>query len=638
MVVDNAAGRISLSRRRALGTAAALATTLATRGAKASPGERPNILWLVSEDNNPFIGAYGDALAHTPTIDRLAKDGVLYRRAYATAPVCAPSRFALITGAYAQSNAPANQMRAVSRLPVGWRTTPEFLRERGYHCTNNAKTDYNCAIDAAKVWNRSGTDAHWRQRPAGAPFFAVFNHETTHESQLFKTTPGRVTPDQVRVPGYLPDLPEIRADIASYYNLMERMDGQIAARLAELEADGLADNTIVFYYSDNGGALPRSKRYCYEEGLRCALIVRFPPRWAHLAPTSPGGVVEAPVSFIDLPPTVLALAGAPQPPQMQGRPLFPPRRRPGPAYVFGMRNRMDERYDMVRTVTDGRYRYVRNYMPHRPAGQHQAYAWQAKGYQAWEASHLAGGAPAVQEAFWNPRPFEELFDLDADRDQLTNLATRPAHQGALTRLRRALDRHMLAINDNGFIPEGSPLEGFEASHAPGAYPLARIMAMAAAAGARDPNRLGSFRAGIADQNEVMRYWAATGLIVLGAAAAPARGDLLQRLDVEPSPQVRVALSEALCAAGDAGAGVAALGDLLKNDAVPVKLQALNALTWVGPAASVVLPAIRAAGAGVGEPLRSASLYLSLSLEGGYTPTTPVFDNAAFLRAVTSAPR
>jgi arylsulfatase A-like enzyme len=635
MASENGAGLTGLTRRRALGTSAAAA---AATGAKAATGERPNILWLVSEDNNPFIGAYGDTLAHTPTIDRLARDGVLYRHAYSTAPVCAPSRFALITGAHAESNAPANQMRAVSKLPKGWRTTPEFLREAGYHCTNNAKTDYNCAIEAARVWNRSGTDAHWRQRPAGAPFFAVFNYEATHESQLFKPTPGRVTPDQVRVPAYLPDAPEIRVDIASYYNLMERMDGQIAARLAELEADGLADNTIVFYYSDNGGALPRSKRYCYEEGLRCALIVRFPPRWAHLAPTNPGGVVEEPVSFIDLPPTVLALGGVARPPQMQGRPLFPNRRRRGPAYAFGMRNRMDERYDMVRSVTDGRYRYVRNYMPHRPAGQNQAYAWQAKGYQAWETSHRAGGAPAVQEAFWKPRPFEELFDLSNDRDQLTDLTAEPAHAAALRRLRRALDGHMLAINDNGFIPEGSPLEGFDASRAPGAYPLARVMALASAAGARDPGRLGLFRVGIDDPNEVIRYWAATGLAILGTSAAPALGDVRRRLTSEPSPQVRAALAEALCGAGDPEQGVAALAGLLSADTLPVKLQALNALTWVGPAASAALPAIRAAGANVGEPLRSASLYLSLSLEGRYTPTTPVFDNAAFMRGASAVTR
>lgn len=634
MTLDNVAAGVRLTRRRALGAAVATAAT----GAKAAAAGRPNILWLVSEDNNPFIGAYGDALAHTPTIDRLAREGVLYRHAYATAPVCAPSRFALITGAYAQSNAPANQMRAVSKLPMGWQTTPEFLRGRGYHCTNNAKTDYNCALEAARIWNRSGSDAHWRQRPAGAPFFSVFNYETTHESQLFKATQGRVTPDQVRVPAYLPDTPEIRTDIASYYNLMERMDGQIAARLAELEADGLADNTIVFYYSDNGGALPRSKRYCYEEGLWCALIVRFPPRWAPLAPATPGGVVEAPVSFIDLPPTVLALAGAAQPPQMQGRPLFPNRRRRGPDYAFGMRNRMDERYDMVRTVTDGRYRYVRNYMPHRPAGQHQSYSWQMKGYQAWETAHRAGGAPAAHETFWRPRPFEELFDLERDRDQITNLAADQASRSMLRRLRRALDSHMLAINDNGFIPEGSPLEGFDASRAPGAYPLARIMAMAAAAAARDAGRLALLVAGIDDPHEVIRYWAATGLVILGPAAGPALADLRRRLSMEPSPQVRVALAEALCAAGDSTEGAAALGALLTAESMVVKLQALNALTWVGQAASAVLPAIKAAGAGVGEPLRSASLYLSLKLEGRYTPTTPVFDNAAFMRAAGAVTR
>jgi hypothetical protein len=303
-----------------------------------------------------------------------------------------------------------------------------------------------------------------------------------------------------------------------------------------------------------------------------------------------------------------------------------------------MRNRMDERYDMVRTVTDGRYRYVRNYMPHRPAGQNQAYSWQMKGYQAWESAHRAGGAPAGQETFWRPRPFEELFDLERDRDQITNLAADQASRSVLRRLRRALDSHMLAINDNGFIPEGSSLEGFDASRAPGAYPLARIMAMAATAGARDAGRVGLLAAGIDDPHEVIRYWAATGLVILGPAASPALADLRRRISMEPSAQVRVALAEALCAAGGAREGAAELGALLTTDSMVVKLQALNALTWVGQAASAVLPAIKAAGTGVGEPLRSASLFLSLSLEGRYTPTTPVFDNAALMRAAGAVTR
>jgi arylsulfatase A-like enzyme len=221
---------------------------------------------LVSEDNNPWIGAYGDSLARTPNIDALAARGLLYRNAFSAAPVCAPSRFAILTGVHAESCAPANHMRARARLDGELRTYPEYLREAGYYCTNNDKTDYNCDVDAAAIWNESGKNAHWKNRPEGAPFLAVFNLGTTHESSLFQPVAGAVTLTEVRVPAYLPDTPEIRQDFASYYNLIERMDGELGARLRELEDAGLLDDTIVFYYSDNGGALPRTKRYCHDQG------------------------------------------------------------------------------------------------------------------------------------------------------------------------------------------------------------------------------------------------------------------------------------------------------------------------------------------------------------------------------------
>lgn len=624
-----------ISRRTLVGSAAAAAMTGV---ADARSVARPNILWLVSEDNNPYIGAYGDPLARTPAIDSLAARGVLYRHAYSTAPVCAPSRFGLITGAYAEACAPAQHMRARARLPADWKTTPEFMRAAGYYCTNNDKTDYNCDVDPAKVWNESSRDAHWRKRAPGQPFFSVFNFMTTHESQLFEPTQGRVRPEDVRPPAYMPDTPEVRRDLASYYNLMERMDGQVAARLAELEADGLAEDTIVFYYSDNGGVLPRSKRSCYEEGLRVALVAYLPPKWRHLSPGPPGSEVRDPVSLIDLPPTILALAGAPRPAQMQGRALFGAGPAKAGGFVFGMRNRMDERYDMVRTVTDGRWRYVRNYMPHLPAGQHMAFEWLAAGYQSYEREHLAGRLTPAQERFFQPRPFEELFDLEADPDQSRNLVDAPHARARLGRLRAALDAHMLAINDNGFIPEGSPLEGRDAARAPGAYPLKRIMTLAAAAAARTPTNLPALRRTLGDPNEVIRYWSALGLVMLGADARPAASDVRARLPLEGSPQVRVALAEALAHVETPDAAVAALTPILEQASSPfVKLQALNAIARMGAAARPAVGAAeRAAADGGNEYLKNAAKHLRLTLEGVYTPETPIFDMGALGRA--TAPR
>lgn len=478
----------------------------------AAEASRPNILWLVSEDNNPILGCYGDAQARTPNIDALARRGLLFRHAFSAAPVCAPSRFGILTGVHPESCAPANQMRAVATLPAAIRTYPEYLRQAGYYCTNNAKTDHNCAVDPHRIFDESSRTAHYRNRPSGAPFMAVFNHETTHESSLHRAPApgGRVTPGDVRVPAYLPDTPDIRAARAQYYNAIETMDGQIGAKLKELEEAGLAGETVVFYYADNGGALPRSKRYCHDDGLRCPLIVAFPPKWAHLAPAAMGATIETPVSLVDLAPTLLSLAGVPVPSHMQGQAFAGPRAAAPRRWAFGMRNRMDERYDFARAASDGRFHYIRNYTPHR-VFQHGAYQWQAKGYQSWEREWRAGRLHPVQARFFEgPRPFEELYDLWTDPDQVHDLAGVAAHADRLRTLRRAMDDHMIAVNDNGFIPEGMSLEGYLPSRDATAYPLPRVMALAAKAAGREPIHLAAFVRELREPNPIVRHWAAQG--------------------------------------------------------------------------------------------------------------------------------
>ena len=624
---------MDLTRRNVIAGSAALALAAKASGASAAGAERPNILWLVSEDNNPFIGAYGDRLARTPAIDRLAKDGILFRNAYSNAPVCAPTRFAILTGVYPESCAPANHMRAVGRLPEEFRTYPELLRSAGYFCTNNAKTDYNCNVTPAEIWDVQGRDAHWRKAPKGQPFMAVFNYETTHESRIFGRTEGAVTPDQVRIPAYLPDTPGIRGDYASYYNLMEAMDRQIAARLAELEADGLAEDTIVFYYSDNGGVLPRSKRYCYDEGHRCGLVVSIPPKWRHLAPAQPGTAIAAPVSSIDLAPTVLSLAGISQPAQMAGKPFLGKRRSAPQRYAFGMRNRMDERYDFTRTVTDGRWRYIRHYMPHRPWGQHQAFEWLAKGYQDWETAYLAGTLNSAQARFFEPKPYEELFDLTADPDQISNRIDDPAAARKAAELRRALDRHMVAIHDNGFIPEGMAGEGYVESRSATVYPLAEVMVLAAAAARRDPQHSGEFLDKLGSANPILRYWSAMGLLI-GTAPAESRAALEAVMRSDPVPHVRVVAAEAVAKAWRSEEAVSQLGSLAGTEQPwQVRLQAVNALTYLGESARAVLPAIEEAAKTDDDYISRAGLYLAARLKGTYTPSMKMFDIEKMMRSM-----
>lgn len=622
---------MNISRRSAM-TKAAFVAGLAATPALATGEDRPNILWLVSEDNNPWYGCYGDTLAHTPNIDAMAKLGIVYKRAYSTAPVCAPSRFALLTGVHAESAGPAHHMRATAKavgiLPIA----PDLLRKSGYYCTNNVKTDYNCDVDPSTIWDEISPKAHWKNRPAGKPFFSMVTLLTSHESQNFRPTEGKVKPDQVRLPDYLPDTPGIRQDFASYYNRLELMDGQIGEALAELEAAGLADNTIVFHFSDNGGVMPRSKRYCHEEGLRCALVVRFPPKWSHLAPAPAGSAIETPVSFIDLPPTLLALAGVPQPKAFQGRPLTGKMEASRRIYAFGMRSRMDERYDFVRTVSDGRYRYIRNYMPHLPTVQNQAFSWLAKGNQEWDRLRIDGKLTAKQRTPFEKRPFEELYDLHNDPDQMDNLVVRPEFSAKANELRRALDAHMIRVVDNGFIPEGSRFEGYVPSRARGAYPLKRLMALAQAGARRDSRKVKLLVAALSDANEVIRYWGAMGLTMLGEGARAYRSSLSAIMNDDPSPQVRVAAAEAVAFSGEHVFAVRVLARLLGNDQTfAVRLMALNVLTRLGQAARPALPQIKALQTVNNEYLPNAATYLIQQLDGTYDPAKPVFDMERMLR-------
>jgi len=287
---------------------------------------------------------------------------------------------------------------------------------------------------------------------------------------------------------------------------------------------------------------------------------------------------------------------------------------------------MDERYDMVRTIGDGRYRYIRNYLPYLPAIQNQAFEWLAAGYQDWDALRRAGKLTAVQARPFEPRPYEEFYDLSADPDQVDNRIADPAHGPRVAAMRRALDLHMLRIGDNGFMPEGVATEGYIASRAAGAYPLRRIMALAQAAARRDPRKIALLRSALTDSDATVRWWGATGLAMLGDRARPAAAVLDRMMRDDPSPQVRVAAAEAGAAAGRPDAAVAALAVLLApQQSMPVRLQAVNALTRLGTPARSAIVTLRAMLNDETDYLRNASQYLIETLEGRYDPHTPIFD-------------
>ena len=441
----------------------------------AAQPSRPNIVWISNEDMSPHIGAYGDALARTPVLDRLARESIRYTHAFTTAPVCAPSRAAIITGMY-QTAIGAQHMRTtedrVPELPGPYlavppfyvKAFPEYLRAAGYYTSNRAKTDYQFGVPFT-IWDDLGPGAHWRNRPdRSQPFFSVFNLNVTHESQIFPTSPARkgkplvTDPARVAVPPYYPDTPLVREELARMYDNIADMDGQVGEILRQLESDGLAGNTIVFYWSDHGDGVPRAKRSLYDSGLRVPLMIRWPFDVAQgrpkMSPAVAGSVSDQLVSMIDLAPTVLALAGVEIPTHLQGRVVTGPRAAPAPEFVFGARDRMDIEYDMMRSARDRRFLYIRNFAPDQPYAGHIIYRNQSAIMQEWlrlQAERALTGAAAL----WmrTSRPAEELYDAIADPHQIRNLAADSAHRSTLERLRKAVGDWMTRINDQGLVNE-----------------------------------------------------------------------------------------------------------------------------------------------------------------------------------------
>ncbi len=556
----------------------ALAFTFTARAAE--PAARPNILWLVAEDfTYTFASAYGDPLARTPTFDRLAREGILFERAYSTSAVCAPTRASIITGMFAPSLG-TQHMRSNVPMPSWLRYFPAYLRDAGYYTTNNAKTDYNAAV-LEGTWDQNGAKGHWRNRSPGQPFFAVFNTNTSHESSLHKRFPIATDPAKVRLPAYLPDTPEVRADYAQYYDRVSAADGELGKILAQLEADGLADDTIVFFYSDHGGVLPRSKRFLYENGTHPALTVRFPKKFQHLAPSAPGSRSTELVNYVDLAPTVLSLAGVKAPDYFQGRAFAGAARAAAPEFTYSFRDRMDERIDLCRAVTDGRWRYIRNYRPELPTMQHLDYLWKQSSAREWDRLNREGKLTAVQASFFQPKPVEQLFDCQADPDNVRNLAGDPAHRATLERLRAANRAHLLRIRDTGFLPEAllRELSGTASptafSRDDTAYPLARILDVIDRLQLASAPAPADLRAALGDKFPAVRYWAA-----LAALRAPKTvvSDLAPLLrDSTASVRLAAAFATARHGAGDAAWPVLAAGLEAKATA-DIRLESLNYLT------------------------------------------------------------
>ena len=582
--------------------AAALTVAPAISAGKPSAGDRPNILWLVSEDSSPYFGCYGDKYARTPNLDKLAAEGILYENAFANAPVCAPARSTIITGMYACSLG-TQHMRSGHAIPRDVRFFPVYLRRAGYYCTNRSKTDYNCSRSHAGAWDECSRRAHWRNRKKGQPFFSVVNNGTTHESCLHKISP-KVRHDPAKAPlaPYHPDTPAVRHDYAQLYDRATTMDMEMGKVLKELASQGLAENTIVFYYGDHGGILPRSKRFLYESGTRVPMIVRFGAKWQHLAPGKSGTGTDRPVSFVDLAATVLSLAGVKVPDHMQGRAFLGKQAAAPREYVYGFRGRMDERYDMSRSVRDKKYRYIRNYLPHLPWAQHLNYLWRMKTMKVWQKLHDEGKLTGPQKTFFQTKPVEELFDVQADPHEVNNLAADPKHRRTLERMRAACLQWMRDIRDVGFLHESEFVirsagsTPYEMARQAGKYDMERIMAAAELAGRRQASALPELLKLLDEGDSGVRYWGAVGCLALAERAAPAVQRLTKALG-DPSPCVRITAAEALVRLGRAKDALGVLTKALDGGDGPAALLAANALDNLDELAGPALPALRRAAKG-----------------------------------------
>ena len=447
----------SLARKVVL-VALALCSLFPTVGAGQKETNKPNILWLIAEDLGPHLGCYGTPEVSTPNLDSLAARGVRYTRFFCTAPVCSPSRSAFMTGMY-QTTIGAHNHRSHRddgyHLPTGVRVLTDWLRDAGYFTANlrqlpdefgfegTAKTDWNFAYDGQPF-----DSDKWADLKSHQPFYAQLNFVETHRPFH---APKRADPAKVKIPAWTPDHPVARRDWADYLDSTSELDRKVGLVLKRLEADGLADNTIVVFFGDNGQAHFRGKQFCYDEGLLVPLIIRWPGRVPTPKHFKPSSVDRQLLAAIDLAPTMIEIAGAKKPNGMEGQSFLGAHASKPRRYVFGARDRCDETFFRFRTVREERYRYIRNFTPDRPFLQPNQY--KASAYPVWKLLgelHRAGQLTPAQEFLCAPHmPAEELYDLEMDPDETVNLASSPQHNAVLKRLRAALENWIKATHDKG---------------------------------------------------------------------------------------------------------------------------------------------------------------------------------------------
>lgn len=560
----------------------------------------PNIIWLVAEDISPSLGCYGDTLATTPNIDRLANSGVVYNKAYATAPICAPSRSCLVTGLYATSMG-SQHLRCEITLPKLLQTLPEQLQKEGYFTSNRNKTDYN--FDPQNLWEHwSGSLAPWRNRKKDQPFFSFINVGPSHEGSVnrldsyqrhTKDLPENqfTDPNAITVPPYYPDTEATREVWAHYYDILKVLDGTVGQVLDSLEADGLFDETIIFFFGDHGFGMPRYKRWLYNTGLNVPLVIHVPKQYEAYAQVQQGTVNDNLISFVDFVPTVLNLSGASLPEYLEGRPFLGPQLPSPRRAIYGARDRADDMFEMSRAIVTDQYIYIKHFMPHLPYIQTgYIYSDVKESFKALRQARKKGINDAEQEKMWNPKPREELYDLKADPKEINNLAYVTRYQTIKEDLKSKLFSWMIDHKDTGLLPEAEYMHRAGDSSA---YEYARslsfkadqILAVADLVGSNKINQLINHTEA---EDSGIRFWATVGLCNLPTQSTNTLTRLNQLLK-DPSPSVQIQAAETICRFQENEEAVQVLGKWVRDDRPWVALQAARSIQLIGENARPLIP-------------------------------------------------
>jgi len=496
--------------------------------------DRPNILWITIEDTSPhFVGCYGNEEAHTPNIDRLAAEGVRFTGAFSTNTVCSPSRTALITGV-PTFEAGTGHHRSKYPVPDFMHGFPYYMQQAGYYTSNNFKTDYNVAEAksyVADAWDESSKTAGWWNRRPGQPFFAVFNYMDSHQSRTMTSPYEKYTKDVLdelslderigdadfQMPPFLHDSPEMRKQFARVYNALKLTDNKIGELLKRLEKDHLTDSTIIFFFSDHGEGIPKGKTNGINLGYRVPFVVWFPPMYQHLSPWGTGVVTDELVSFEDLAPTLIALTEGKVPVHMKGRILIGKQRSEPVSFLELSSDRSDNGIDLVRSITDGRYMYSRNYMPFMPQARYINYMEISDIKRQMRQDLADGKLNFPQKELFESRPAEFLFDTEKDPWEIHNLADDPHYYSQLGQMRMQLEQSILQSRDVMFLPEYELAEiartgtAYEYRMDDAHYPIKEIYAAATLSGMREKETIVRQIKLLTHKNKIVRYWAAVGL-------------------------------------------------------------------------------------------------------------------------------